>query len=212
MKFDVMNRYTGDVQFTAEVDCNEDDSHSIKLGLAVAWGSSNAADLHSANLRSADLRSADLHSANLRSADLSSADLRFADLSSADLSSADLRFADLRFADLRFADLSSADLSFADLSFANLSFADLHSAKGGMTVPPIQISGDKYHIAIIDEHILIGCEKHLLTDWENFDDARILQMDGKAALEWWRDWKGPIMSIAKAAGRPLLVEAKEEAA
>ena len=79
MKFNILNRFTYSVQFTAEIDgnlhCKEDESTSIKIGLAVKWAIKNSADLSSADLRSADLRSADLSYANLRSADLRSADL-----------------------------------------------------------------------------------------------------------------------------------------
>ena len=71
MKFNILNRFTYSVKFTAEIDCNKDESISIKIGLAVKWAVKNKADLRSANLRSANLRSADL-----RFADLSSADLR----------------------------------------------------------------------------------------------------------------------------------------
>jgi uncharacterized protein YjbI with pentapeptide repeats len=128
MKFNVLDRFTGEVKFTAEIECDDSATPSLKLGLAVKWAIKEKADLSSANLSSADLRSADLSSADLRSADLSSADLRYADLSSADLSSADLRSADLRSADLRSADLRSADLRSADLRSADLRSADLRSA------------------------------------------------------------------------------------
>jgi hypothetical protein len=37
MKFDVTNRFTEAVQFTAEIDCAEDEPVSVKLGLAVKW-------------------------------------------------------------------------------------------------------------------------------------------------------------------------------
>ena len=111
MKFDILNIFTGAVQFTAEIDCNKDESISIKIGLAVKWAVKNKADLRFADLSFADLSFANLRSANLSSADLSFANLRSADLSFADLSFANLRSADLRSADLRFAYMSSADLS-----------------------------------------------------------------------------------------------------
>ena len=88
MKFDILNRFTGAVQFTAEIDCKEDESTSIKIGLAVKWAVKTSADLRSADLRYANLSYADLSSANLRYADLRSADLSSANLSSADLRSA----------------------------------------------------------------------------------------------------------------------------
>jgi hypothetical protein len=66
MKFDILNRFTGAVQFTAEIDCKEDESTSIKIGLAVKWAVKTSADLSYANLSYADLSSADLRYANLR--------------------------------------------------------------------------------------------------------------------------------------------------
>ena len=91
MQFDIRNRYTGAVQFTAEIDCAEDAPASVKIGLAVIWAARTGADL-----RGADLRGAELRRSILRGADLRGADLRGADLSGADLRGADLRVADLR--------------------------------------------------------------------------------------------------------------------
>ncbi len=79
MKFEVKNRFTGLVQFTAEI----------------------AADEKCADLRGANLRGANLSDADLSDADLSGADLRGADLSDANLSGADLSDADLSDANLR---------------------------------------------------------------------------------------------------------------
>lgn len=78
MKFDILNRFTGAVQFTAEIE--DSGIRSVNMGLAVKWGVDNDTDLSFADLRFADLRSADLSSANLRFADLRFADLSFADL------------------------------------------------------------------------------------------------------------------------------------
>ncbi len=138
LKFDVLNRWSCEVQFSAEIDCPADALPSVKLGLAVKWAVKNGADLCGANLygadlcganlRSANLYGADLCGANLRGADLRSAGLRSADLRSADLCGANLRGADLYGADLRSADLRGADLYGADLRSANLYGADLRSA------------------------------------------------------------------------------------
>jgi len=106
IKFDVLNRWTLKVQFTAEIDCAEDAPAGVKAGLAFEWGWKNR--LSGADLSDAVLRGADLSGADLRGADLSGADLSGADLSDADLSDAVLRGADLRGADLSGADLSGA--------------------------------------------------------------------------------------------------------
>ena len=124
ISFQVLNRFSLEVQLTAEIDCKENESTSTKLGLAVKWAIKNKS-----NLRYADLRYANLSYANLRDADLRYADLRYANLRDANMRSADLSSANLRYANLRDADLSYANLLSADLRYANLRDADLSSAK-----------------------------------------------------------------------------------
>ncbi|MCP3681820.1 MAG: pentapeptide repeat-containing protein [bacterium] len=157
------------------------------------------ADLSYANLRYADLsyanlRYADLSYANLRYADLSSANLPYANLSSANLpyanlSSANLRYADLSSANLRSANLSSANLPYANLSSANLRSANLSSANGAYCNYLNSIFLDEYPITYTAEVMQIGCEKHTIEEWGEFDDTRILEMDGKTALKFWRKYK-----------------------
>jgi hypothetical protein len=119
IKFNVTNRFSGAVQFTAEIDCGDDAAPSIKLGLAVKWAVKSRANLSRADLSGANLSGADLSGANLSRANLSRADLSGANLSGADLSGAYLSGANL----------SGANLSRADLSGANLSGANLSGAK-----------------------------------------------------------------------------------
>ena len=56
IKFDITNHFTGEVQYTAEIDCAEDAPRSIKLGLAVQWGIKSRANLARANLADAQWR------------------------------------------------------------------------------------------------------------------------------------------------------------
>ena len=86
MKFEIKNRFSGEIIFSIETD-------TWRLAVEAAIKSK-------ANLSYADLSYANLRSADLSSADLSSANLSYADLSSADLSSANLRYANLSYADL----------------------------------------------------------------------------------------------------------------
>jgi len=65
IKFEVKNRFTGAIQFTAELDCAEDQQRSVKLGLSVRWALKAGADLSDAYLRGAYLRGADLSGAYL---------------------------------------------------------------------------------------------------------------------------------------------------
>jgi uncharacterized protein YjbI with pentapeptide repeats len=128
MKFDILNRFTGAVQFTAEISCAEDVLPSVKLGLAVQWAIKRDAYLSDANLSGAYLSGANLSGANLRDATLSGAYLRDANLSGAYLRGANLSGANLRDANLSDANLSGANLSGAYLSGANLSGANLSGA------------------------------------------------------------------------------------
>ena len=100
-KYEVRNRWTNAVQFTAEISATPDMQPSIKLGLAVKWARKSGADLRGADLSDANLRGAYLGGANLRDADLSGANLRGAYLGGANLRGAYLRGAYLGGANLR---------------------------------------------------------------------------------------------------------------
>ena len=58
IKFDVLNRWTSQVQFTADIECASDALPSIKLGLAVRWAIKARANLARANLAGANLAGA----------------------------------------------------------------------------------------------------------------------------------------------------------
>jgi uncharacterized protein YjbI with pentapeptide repeats len=123
--YNIIDRFTGAVLFSAEIECAPHTLPNVKLGLAIKFAVKSGADLGGADLSGAYLIGSNLSRANLSQADLSGADLSGADLSGADLSGADLSGAYLSGADLSRANLSQADLSGADLSRANLSQADL---------------------------------------------------------------------------------------
>ena len=95
MKYEIKNCWTKQVQYTAEIECDEAADWGVKLGLAVKVALKGNANMGGANLRGAYLRGADLRDADLGRADLSHADLRGADLRDADLGGADLSDADL---------------------------------------------------------------------------------------------------------------------
>ena len=108
MKFDILNRFSGEVQFSVEIDCKADDLPSVKLGMAVKVAVKDSANLNGADLRGANLRGADLYGADLRSANLYGANLRSANLYGANLYGANLNGADLRGANLYGANLKDA--------------------------------------------------------------------------------------------------------
>jgi hypothetical protein len=128
IKFEIKNRWSGAVQFTAEIDCAEDAPRSVKISLAVKWGIKSGANLIGANLSEADLSKANLREADLSKANLIGANLSGANLIGANLSKADLIGADLSGANLSGADLSGANLIVANLRGANLIVANLREA------------------------------------------------------------------------------------
>jgi hypothetical protein len=121
-----------------------------------------------------------------------------ADLSYANLSYADLSSADLRYANLSYADLSAADLRYANLRYANLSDVRLCGVVGNMgVVRSIQL--ETYAITYTFDTLQIGCERHVIEEWKKFDDQRIIEMEGKEALKFWRKWKDTIMLLIEMA-------------
>ncbi len=88
MKFEIKNRFTGDLIFGLEIG-------SMKLCVEASLRS--GADLYGANLRGANLSGADLYGADLCGADLREANLSGANLRGANLSGADLYGANLDF-------------------------------------------------------------------------------------------------------------------
>ena len=130
MQYEIKNRFTGAVQFTAEIDCAEDALRPIKLGLAVRLGIKEGANLAGANLAGAYLAGANLRNANLAGANLAGAYLANADLGWVNLTDANLRDADLADAYLAGANLAGAYLAGADLAGAYLMGANLADARG----------------------------------------------------------------------------------
>ena len=63
MQIEIKNRWSGKVQFTAEIECEADATAGVKIGLAVRWAYGSGADLRGAVLSDAVLRGADLRDA-----------------------------------------------------------------------------------------------------------------------------------------------------
>ena len=181
-KFEIKHHFTSDVLFTAELEARfEKEPSSVQLGAAVKL----------AVKAKADLRGADLGGAYLGGADLRDADLRDAYLRGAYLGGADLRGADLRDAYLGGADLRDADLRGADLGGAKW------TDEITLTKAPLQLLGLRWQVYILESHMQIGCEIHSHADWVGFDDRRILKMEGREALEFWRQHKDALLALCK---------------
>ena len=194
MKFDVKNRFTGNVQFTADIDCAENEHPSIKLGLSVQWAIENdaslvRANLYGANLEGASLVRANLYGANLDRANLYRANLYGANLEGANLYDANLDRANLDRANLFRANLDGASLQGANLSRANLVGASLDGASSGINKHIKSIQLQTYPICYTSKVMQIGCECHAIEDWRNFSDKRIREMDGDSASNFWSKYK-----------------------
>ena len=101
----------------------------------------------------------------------------------ADLSSANLRGANLSSANLRSANLWDADLRSADLCSANLRSANLWDVTGNKK-EIFTFQTNKYTVVIYQDRIQIGCKNFSQSEWFNFSDDEITEMDSEA-LDWW---------------------------
>ena len=126
---------------------------------------------------------ANFRGANFRGADFRSADFRLSNFSSADFSSADFRGADFSSADFRSVNFSGADFRWADFSDSK------HQNKIGNMREWHSMQLETYQIGFNSKILCIGCEQHTIREWDKFTDKRILEMDGKSALKFWRKWK-----------------------
>jgi len=109
------------------------------------------------------------------------------------LTCADLTCADLTDANLTCADLTDADLTCADLTDADLTDADLTDAKN----TPLVIYGLRWIVQINGfGQMKIGCQKHDVSAWRDFDDDAISAMD-VGALSFWKQHKTTLLAICE---------------
>ena len=169
MKFDIRNRFTGAVQFTAEIDCADDVPTSIKIGLAVKWALENRANLYRASLAGASLAGANLNDASLDGARLDGARLVRASLYRANLAGANLAGASLAGARLDGASLAGARLDRASLVGANLYRASLAGAKiKRLAGRATRSDGYEFFGWLLDDGrwlIRAGCQTMTLSDY-----------------------------------------------
>ena len=137
---------------------------------------------------------ANLTHANLTCANLCGVNLTRANLTRANLTRANLTRANLDWANLCGANLNDANLTHANLDGVNLHGANLNGASGNLNNLK-SVFCDTYPVTYTAEVMQIGCQCHKLEDWWSFDDARIIEMEGKTALKWWRTWKPILQQI-----------------
>ncbi|WJY17689.1 hypothetical protein QQS45_08515 [Alteriqipengyuania flavescens] len=66
---------------------------------------------------------------------------------------------------------------------------------------PLVISGLAYTVTLDDTHMTAGCQSHPLREWLDADEAKLRLMDGKAAVDFRREFGGIIQQLAVADGR-----------
>ena len=92
--------------------------------------------------------------------------------------------------------------------FGNARVSGDAQVSGDAWVTPICVTGLKYPVTITDHHMTIGCEFHLISEWREFDDRRIAEMDGLQSSRFWRDHKTVLLAICDA-NRPNEAEATQ---
>jgi len=54
---------------------------------------------------------------------------------------------------------------------------------------------EQYSITYTNDTLQIGCERHSIEEWWEYDNDKILSMNGPEALEFWQKWKVQIKQI-----------------
>jgi len=100
-------------------------------------------------------------------------------------------------ANLMGANLRDANLRGANLRDANLRGANLMGCNGNLKHMK-SVFCEQYPVTYTVDVMQIACQRHSIAEWWEFDDKRILEMDGKTALKWWRIWKPILKQIIEA--------------
>jgi len=167
-------------------------------GACLKYASFRGSSFQGAILGRAILRHASFDGAIFDDAIFDHAYLDHACLTSASFERARFEGASLRGARLDYACLTSASFERASLRGARLKDARF----GGARLNHASIEGvsgvndyikcihiDTYPITYTADVMQIGCERHAISEWREFDDTRIARMDGKKSVKFWRKYK-----------------------
>jgi uncharacterized protein YjbI with pentapeptide repeats len=127
-KFGILNRFTGAVQVSVEIECKPNELPSIKLGFAVKAAIKCGANLEGANLCGVNLCGAYLCGANFDGANFDGANFEGACLDGANLEGASLCGVNLCHASLEGANFEGANFDGACLDGANFEGANFDGA------------------------------------------------------------------------------------
>lgn len=124
------------------------------------------------------------------------------DLRGVKLRNANLEFAILRGTDLSYANLEGANFKEANLEGVELWGANLFGAIGNRR--EIKTIQTKRHSIVLTKYFMqISHEAYCYGEWWSFTDEQVLQIldvDGRHALSWWKEWKPILKQIVEAEG------------
>lgn len=157
------------------------------------------AKLTGVNFNRANLNAADMNRANVIGATFFYADLCGTRMIGVDARGANFSGAYIFGTHLGGADMANTILEDTDIISAYLTNTTLTGAKwqNGRIIDknPVQLTGLNWPITILGGYMQIGCEMHSLYDWSEFDDNRIIEMGGKEALRFWKQYKNALLAL-----------------
>lgn len=122
-----------------------------------------------------------------------------AGLRGADFTAAFLVGADFTGADLRGAIFCGAHIGWADFTGANTDGALFEGALWGthqLRHAPIIIRDLRYVVAILSDHVRIGCATKTIKEWLDLTPREAVELDGKEAARFWDTHKDSILHRA----------------
>ena len=182
IKFDVKNRWTGDVQFTAEIDCDKSEASSIKLGLAVMWAIKTGANMRGANMEGAYMEGANMTGANMEDANMEGANMRGAYMTGANMEDANMRCVNMEGANMRGAYMTGANMEGANMRGVNMRGANIIHCGS-------RSDGYRFYAHIREGKIwiLAGCRYFNITDaakhWRDTRNGTLLGDESQQLLK-----------------------------
>lgn len=69
------------------------------------------------------------------------------------------------------------------------------TGKSRKTIQNLSAVGGTYSMTVFNDHIQLGCKGFKRSEWENFSDRAIIQLDGKTASVFWRKYKNTVLEL-----------------
>lgn len=69
-----------------------------------------------------------------------------------------------------------------------------------LSVQPVTMQLQNYHVTMYPGFMQIGCERHTLSEWARFDADAIADMDGVTATKFWKKHRDMLLGTARSYG------------